>query len=75
MQADTDGEIMIDRHEAADRAFAVSINENGRIAYAGLFGGGGGVRDDGRVADGATPEEILESVRLVLSARGGPPSG
>lgn len=75
VQADTDGDATIGWHKASDRAFAASFDENGRTAYAGLFGGGGERRGDGRVADGATPEEILGSIRLVLSVCGGPPSG
>jgi hypothetical protein len=59
---DPDGEISFDWFGGKGRNFSVSLREDGRIAYAGAFGGAKTKYGTDRFDD-AIPSEIVEAVR------------
>lgn len=75
IEADVDGEILLGWFEDENRMFTMSIGKAGRAAYAGVFADGGCRRGKESIDGDRIPEAILASIRRVLSARAGPPSG
>ena len=58
VDADVDGEILFEWHRDKNNTFAISINEDGRAAYSGLFDNGEVCGEENILGD-KVPETLL----------------
>lgn len=62
VSSDPDGEIAFDWGTPSGKMFSVSVNESGRLAYAGWFGETSRIHGTERLA-GEVPQEILRGIQ------------